>query len=112
MGYAEQAVMAQIAYECDALLDIGGLEPMLEVNGHAGLPGGDLEQGLVEPMPRDRVDQFTGPLPVGLKGSAAVGMMNEPAAHRQHGVLDVAEHSREPQGMYAAIRQGQIDGPA
>jgi hypothetical protein len=39
-------------------------------------------------------------------------MMNEPSAHRQQRFLEVPEHSRQFQGVNAAIRQRQIDGPA
>src|SRR5882672_7776039 len=85
---------------------------MLEMNGHPRLPSGDLEQRLVEPMSRDRVDQFVGPLSVRLKGSAALGMMNEPSAHRQQRLLEIPEHSRQLQGVNAAVRQCQIDGSA
>jgi hypothetical protein len=39
-------------------------------------------------------------------------MMNEPSAHRQQRFLEIPEHSRHLQGVNAAIRQCQIDGPA
>jgi hypothetical protein len=39
-------------------------------------------------------------------------MMNEPSAHRQQRFLEILEHSRHLQGVNAAIRQCQIDGPA
>jgi hypothetical protein len=33
---------------------------VLEMHGHAGPPRGHVEQGLVELVPRDRIDQFVG----------------------------------------------------
>src|SRR6202045_2113268 len=104
--------MAQIAYQRRSLVEFGGFESMLEVNGHAGPASGDLEQVLVEPMTRDRIDQFVGPLSVGLKGGTALEMMNEPPAHRQERVLQFLENARHLQGVDAAIRERQIDGPA
>src|SRR5882672_9743042 len=83
---------------------------MFEVNGDPRLPSGDVEQPLIEPMPRDRIDQLIGPLSVGLKGSASLRIMNEPPAHRQQRLLQIAEYSRQLQGVNAAIRQRQIDG--
>src|ERR1700730_273013 len=104
--------MAQIAYQRHSLTEIGGLEAMLEVNGHPGLPSGNLEQVLVEPMAGDRVDEFIGPLSIGLKTGTPVKIMNDPSAHRQQGFLEFREHSRHLQGVDSAIRQCQIDGSA
>src|SRR5882724_8422571 len=104
--------MAQIAYVRQSLIEVSRLESMLEMNGDARLPSGDVEQALVEPQPRDRVDEFVGPLPVGLQRGASLRMLNEPTAHRQKPRFELPDHSRRLQGVNATIRQGQIDGSA
>ena len=93
-------------------VEIGGLEAMLEMDGHSRLARGDLDQSPVELMARDREDEFVGTLPIGLQRRAALLMMNEPSAHRQQRRLEILEHAGHLQRMNASIRQRQVDGSA
>ena len=111
-GHCDQAVTAQIADQRRSRIEIGALESMLEMDRHPRLTGGDLDQSLVELMPRDGEDQLVGPLSVGLKRRAAPLMMNEPPAHRQQRVLEILEHAGRLQRMNASIGQREIDGSA
>jgi hypothetical protein len=65
-GYADQAVVTEIADECDLAVEVGRLESMFEMNTHSRLLRGEFDQGLIEPMPRNGVNQLVRALSVGL----------------------------------------------
>src|SRR3984957_1824792 len=111
-GDADEALLAQIANQRRGRVDIGGLQAMLEMDGHSRLARGDLDQRPVELMARDREDDLVGALPIGLQRRATLLMMNEPSAHRQQRFLKILEHTGHSQRMNASIRQRQVDGSA
>ena len=95
-----------------ALVEIRGLEAMLEIHRHAGLPGRDIDEGLIEDVPRDGVNHLVGPLSVRLQRGGALAVMNEPAAHGEKRSLDIMENAGQLQRVNAAVRQREIDGAA
>ncbi len=108
----DDAVTAQILELRHAVVEIHMLQTMLEFHANPTLPQGDAEQRLIEPLSRDRVDDFTGPLSVGLQRARSLARVNESAAHRHQRALDFSEDAGDREGVYATVRQRQIDGSA
>ena len=88
------------------------LQAVLEFPPTRRLAQGNFDQRLIEPMPRDGVDDFARPPAVGLQCTGSIALVNESSAHRYQRVLDLVEHAGQFERMDPAIGQRQIDGSA
>jgi len=110
--HLDHAAAAQILELRHAGVEIHMLQTMLEIHADPRLPQGNAEQRLIESLSRDGVDDFAGPLSVGLQRTRSLARVNESAAHRDQRAFDLSEDSGDLEGVYAAVRQRQIDGSA
>lgn len=109
---AEHVVPAQVPHVRNARVEIRIRQAMLEFRIDLRLPQGNFDQRLIEPMPRDGVDDFARPPAIRLQCTGSVGLVNESAAHRHQRVLDLIEYAGQFERVDPAIGQRQIDRSA
>src|SRR5258708_33286225 len=110
--HSDDAVVSQVANLRGLTQEVRRLESMPEMQLDPGKFRSHLDQSLIEPMPGHRIDHLIGPLPVGLKCSVSILIVNEPTAHGQQRRRHIVKDTSHFQSVNSSIGQSQIDRSA